>query len=55
MARTSAHSGLGKKYGVIPDTCFCIKVSVFFIERFTAHEEINSVKYDDLYITEVSH
>jgi len=34
---------------------FCIKVSVFFIERFAAHEEISLVTHDDLLITEVSH
>lgn len=30
---------------------FCIKMSVFFIKRFAAHEEIDSVKYDDLYMS----
>lgn len=56
MARTSAHSGLGKNYYVIPESVWvCIKVSVFFMERFAAHEEIYSVKYNDFYIPEVIH
>lgn len=49
VARASTHSGLGKKYYVIPGSVwFFIKVSVFFLERFAAHREINSVEYDDM-------